>query len=64
MPIELTCIICNTKFFVRPSRIISYRWKHILNNSFENIEVLKNQSEHIKIHLPEMLKKRKQKHGY
>ena len=35
-----------------------------LNNDPENIEVLPGQADHVRIHIQEMLAKRKQVHGY
>ena len=47
-----------------PGEIVHHEDENIFNNNPENLKILNSQSDHIRIHLPEMLQARKEKYGY
>jgi hypothetical protein len=49
---------------LQPGEVVHHRDEDKLNNDPDNLEVLESQSDHVKIHVPEMLKKRLEKRGY
>lgn len=44
--------------------VVHHKDGNIRNNSPENLAVLPSQAEHARLHAPQMLKVRKEKHGY
>jgi len=47
-----------------PGEVVHHKDGNKRNNALENLEVLTNQSEHAKLHVAEMLRKRKERCGY
>lgn len=49
---------------LKSTEIVHHKDGNILNNNIENLELLNSQGDHVRSHIYEMLKKRKEKHGY
>ena len=47
-----------------PGEIVHHKDGNKLNNALENLELLPSQSQHSREHFPEMLAKRKARHGH
>lgn len=49
---------------LKQGEVVHHKDGNKFNNDDDNLILLKNQSEHTKVHINDMLAKRKVKHGY